>query len=192
MLSLEYLLAELTSGDDIRAESASGQFISYGKAAVEALIDLYNNEDADIRWWAIRALSAFNLPKAKEYLTRGLRDESLEVRQCATLALRENPDPAAIPELVSLLGHKNKMLSRLAGDALIAIGKEATQAIIYLIEIGPQTGKIEATRVLASIEDPESISSLFKLLDEDSTLLRYWAEEGLNKMGIGMVFFKPE
>jgi len=192
MPSLEYLLEELTSGDEIRAEAASTLFNEHGEAAIEALTNLYSSKDPDIRWWAIKALSVFNQSKAKDCFARGLQDESLEVQQCAALALRENPNPKAIPELIPLLGHKDKILSRLAGDALIATGKEATKAILDVIETGPQTARIEATRVLANIQDPDSISSLFKLLDEDSTLLRYWAEEGLNKMGIGMMFFKPE
>jgi HEAT repeat protein len=192
MPSLEYLLAELTCGDEMRAEAASVQFIEYGEAAVEALTGLYERGDSDTRWWAIRALTAFDQPQAKAYLARGLWDKNLEVQQCAALALRENPAPETIPKLVLLLGHKDKILSRLAGDALIAIGKEATQAILDVVEKGSQSARIEAVRVLAGIEDPESISSLFKLLDEESTFLRYWAEEGLNKMGIGMIFFKPE
>jgi HEAT repeat protein len=192
MPSLEYLLEELTCGNETRAEAASTQFNEHGEAAIEALTDLYSSDNTDNRWWAIKALAVFDHPKAKDCLARGLQDESLEVQQCAALALRENPNPKAIPELVTLLGHKDKMLSRLAGDALIVTGKEATKAILDVLETGPQTARIEAARVLANIQDPDSISSLFKLLGEDSTLLRYWAEEGLNKMGIGMMFFKPE
>jgi HEAT repeat protein len=121
-----------------------------------------------------------------------LKDHDLAVQQCAALALRENPDPKTIPQLIILLGHKDRMLSRLCGDALIAVGKEATKEVLEVIENGSPTSRVEAARVLAAIEDPNSISSLFKLLDEESTLLRYWAEEGLNKMGVGMMFFKPE
>lgn len=192
MPSLEYLLAELTCGDEMRAETASTQFTEYGEEAVEALIDLFGSENEDNRWWAIRTLALFDHPLAKTSIASALQDENLEVQQCAALALRENPDPETIPNLTSLLGNKNKLLSRLSGDALIKIGKKATPAILGVIEHGSQAARIEAVRALAGIEDPDSISSLFKLLDEKSTFLRYWAEEGLNKMGVGMVFFKPE
>jgi HEAT repeat protein len=192
MPSLEYLLAELTCGDEDRAEDASLQFIEYGDAAVESLSELYRSENADNRWWAIRTFALFDHPQAKTSIASALQDENLGVQQCAALAIRENPDPEAIPYLTSLLGHKNKLLSRLSGDALIKIGKESTQTIIDVVEHGSQAARIEAVRVLAGIEDPESISSLFKLLDEESTFLRYWAEEGLHKMGVGMMFFKPE
>lgn len=192
MPTLDFLLTELACGNEVRAEAASTQFTAHGEPAIDALVDLLENEDSDIRWWAIRTLTTFDHPRAKEHLSRGLKDHDLAVQQCAALALRENPDSRTISQLIDLLGHKDQMLSRLCGDALIAVGKDATQEIIDVIECGSPASRVEAARVLAAIEDPNSISSLFKLLDEESTLLRYWAEEGLNKMGVGMMFFKPE
>jgi HEAT repeat protein len=192
MPTLDFLLTELTCGNEARAEAASTQFKAHGEAAIDALADLFDNEDSDIRWWAIRTLATINHPTAREHLSPGLKDPDLTVQQCAALALRENPDPRIIPQLINHLGHKDRMLSRLCGDALIALGKEATQEILDVIEYGSLASRVEAARVLAATEDPISISSLFKLLDEESTFLRYWAEEGLNKMGVGMMFFKPE
>jgi hypothetical protein len=45
---------------------------------------------------------------------------------------------------------------------------------------------------LAQIGDPRSIPALFTALDEDSALMEYWASEGLEKMGVGIVFFEPD
>jgi hypothetical protein len=33
---------------------------------------------------------------------------------------------------------------------------------------------------------------LFEELDDSSALIEYWASEGLEKMGVGLVYFKPE
>jgi len=192
MSSLETLLADLRSGNAEKAEAASIQIRGHGEAAVEALTELLHTKDSDIRWWAIRALATFDNPKVFPYLIRGLKDNDTAVQQCAALALRERPDPRAIPDLIDLLGYKNQMLSRLAGDALIAIGEGATNALMIVVKKGSPAAKVEATRVLSAIGDPNSISTLFGLLEEESTLIRHWAEEGLNKMGIGMVFFKPD
>ncbi|NOH04395.1 MAG: hypothetical protein HND47_21675 [Chloroflexi bacterium] len=52
------LLAELTSGDDERAEKAIPALVDLGEAAVQPLLDLTRSGDADIRWWAIRALAS--------------------------------------------------------------------------------------------------------------------------------------
>ncbi len=192
MPALDILVADLTSGDEAHAEAASAQFISHGDKGIEALADLLVNTDADIRWWAIRTLSRFKHPNIRKFLRQGLTDTDITVQQCAVLALRENPDPNAIPTLTNLLGHTDQMLSRLAGDALIACGESATPALLDVVENGSQTSRLGAVRALASIADERSIPTLLKLIDDDSIMIRYWAEEGLEKMGVGMVFFMPE
>ena len=59
-----------------------------------------------------------------------------------------------------------------------------------LQEVDPAT-RLEAVRALAMIADPRAISALFSLLDSNSSLMAYWAEFGLERMGVGMIFFKP-
>jgi HEAT repeat protein len=192
MPTLKTLLSELTSGDEARAQAASSQFSEFGEQGIEALAELLESEDPDVRWWVTRTLATLKHPLIHEYLHRGLNDPDIAVQQCAALALREKPDSKNIPDLVTILGHRDQMLSRLAGDALIAIGKDATQTILEVMGNGDSASRVEAARVLAAIKDQRSIPMLFKLLDEESTIIRYWAEEGLNKMGVGMVFFKPD
>jgi len=51
---------------------------------------------------------------------------------------------------------------------------------------------VEAVRALAKIGDQRAIPALFEALDDNSALIEYWASEGLEKMGVGMVFYKPE
>jgi HEAT repeat protein len=191
MPGLETLLEELTSGDDERAEAAVPRFIEHASIAVEALAGMLGEEDANTRWWAIRTLGTFEGFIAKKYLRHGLQDQDIAVQQCALLGLREHPDPNVVSDLTSLLTQPDWMIKRLAADALIAIGKEATQELISVIENGEQAARLEAVRALAAIEDQTAIPILYKLLEEDSTLIRYWAEEGLQKMGVGMVFLKP-
>ena len=41
------------------------------------------------------------------------------------------------------------------------------------------------------IGDTRAIPELYKMLDSDSALLEYWASDGLERMGVGMVFFAP-
>jgi HEAT repeat protein len=49
----------------------------------------------------------------------------------------------------------------------------------------------EAARSLAAIGDPRAVPALYEVLEDDSALLVYWAEQGLERMGVGMAFFKP-
>jgi HEAT repeat protein len=57
---------------------------------------------------------------------------------------------------------------------------------------GEHVARLEAVRALAKIGDERAIPALFDALDNDSALIEYWASEGLEKMGVGMVFYKPE
>jgi HEAT repeat protein len=51
---------------------------------------------------------------------------------------------------------------------------------------------LEAARALAEIKDPRAIPGLMKALETDSALLQYWVGNGLDKLGLGMVYLKPE
>jgi HEAT repeat protein len=50
---------------------------------------------------------------------------------------------------------------------------------------------MEIARILALIGDTRAVPTLFHALDDDSALIRHWVDEGLERMGIGMAFFKP-
>ena len=194
MDTLNQLLANLTSGNEPQAEAAAVQLIHHGKPAFLALANLAHDPDPDIRWWAIRALSEFDDPDASSIFIQALGDKNPEIQACAALSLRLNPNPKAIPQLIPLLGNPDQLLSRLAGGALIALGFQATQALINVLESPDnvnQGSRVEATRALSEIQDPASISTLFKIYQDGSSMMQHWAEQGLNRMGIGMVFFDP-
>jgi HEAT repeat protein len=191
MQTIQTLVTELTSGDDTRAEAAVHALKAHGQAAVAALSAITTSDNADIRWWALRSLAEFPDVDIGDYLIAGLEDTDIAVQQCAALGLRHHPDAYAIPELVALLDHEDRLLTRLCADALIALGEKATQSLISVLEHGSQAARLEAVRALASIGDRNAISALFKVSEEDSQILQYWAGVGLDKMGIGMSFFKP-
>ncbi|MFC1923374.1 HEAT repeat domain-containing protein, partial [Chloroflexota bacterium] len=110
---------------------------------------------------------------------------------CAALALRYQADPDAIPTLIHRLSLPDRLMARLAADALIATGDESVPALLEVMENKSQPARLEAARALGEIGDPRAIPALFKALDDDSAILEHWAGEGLEKMGIGMVFFNP-
>jgi len=82
-------------------------------------------------------------------------------------------------------------IPQLLRDALIAVGPGATAELIDLIAGAGPAAKIEAVRALAGIQDQRSIPALYALLEDPSTLVQHWAEEALERMGVGMVYFKP-
>jgi HEAT repeat protein len=125
-------------------------------------------------------------------------DPDAGVRQCAALGLRQQPDAQAVPSLVEALHDRDPLVARLAGEALAAAGEQAVPRLIEVLQhdsqalanAGPHARR-EAARALAAIGDPRAVPALYEVLDDDSALLVYWAEQGLERMGVGMAFFKP-
>ena len=53
--------------------------------------------------------------------------------------------------------------------------------------------RVEAIKALAEIKDPRCIEAFFLAIQNgDSPLVEYWADQGLERLGVGMSFFKPD
>lgn len=188
---LDELLADLTSGDETRAENAVPALVGLGESAFPALRGLLESADADRRWWALRTLAQSSQARA-EWLLPLLDDPSPEVRQAAALGLYSHPNEAAIKPLVQALSDEDTLVSDLARNALVAIGKPAVPVLMDLARNAPQRTRINALRALAEIADYGAIPTLMAALEEDSAMLKHWAEEGLERLGLNMVYLKPE
>ena len=191
MSTLDELLADLTSGDETCAENAVPGLVQLGDDAFPSLRDLLNSEDADQRWWALRALA--QSPHARsEWLLPFLNDLVPEVRQAAALGLGGHPEETAIGPLIQALSDPDSMVSSLAGNALVVIGKPAIPSLLEFPEDAPQMARINAVRALAEIVDHRAIPALMAALEDASVMIQHWAEEGLERLGLDMVYLKPE
>ena len=190
MPALQELLRDLTSGSETRAEKAVSPLIELGEAAIPALLDLTRSSEVDHRWWALRVLAQSSHAKA-EWLVPFLNDPAREVRQCAALGLAIKPDERATESLVKALSDPDSMVSSLAVNALVKIGKEAVPSLIEVVKQAPQSARIHALRALAELRDHRAIPIMMKVMEEDSALLQHWAKEGLDRLGLDMVYMKP-
>jgi HEAT repeat protein len=97
------------------------------------------------------------------------------------------------------LRDEDSMVSSLAVNALVKIGKDAVPALIEVVKQSPehaegnapQSARIHALRALAEIRDHRAIAVMMKVMEEDSALLQHWAKEGLDRLGLDMVYIKP-
>lgn len=192
MNKLQSLLTDLTSGDESRAERAVAALIEVGAEAHPALMNLTQSPDADSRWWALRALAQSPFAQTG-WLIPFLEDSAPEVRQCAALGLTlsAKPDEAATQPLVCALSDEDAMVRDLATNALIKIGKPAVPSLIEAVKSESQSARIHALRALAEICDHRAIPVLMQVMEEDSALLGHWAKEGLERLGLDMVYLKP-
>jgi HEAT repeat protein len=187
---LQDLLADLTSGNESRAESAVLALIELGEEAVPALQDLTGSSDVDHRWWSLRVLAQSPQVQA-EWLVPFLSDPAREVRQCAALGLAIKPSESAIQPLVRALSDEDGMVSSLAVNALVKVGSSAVPALIEVVKDAQQSARIHALRALAEIRDHRAIPVMMKVMEEESVLLQHWAKEGLDRLGLDMVYIKP-
>lgn len=188
---LSVLLNAIDSGDDAQAEALVNSLDSQRVGDLEAVLTLLESDQPDHRWWAVRALAVFDQPAAWDALILSLGDTESTVRQCAALGLRLRPTPSAIPMLITAMGDKDPLVCRLAADALTAIGPMAIPMLDQSMQSQNQITRIEAARALAGIRNPQAIPALVAALNDSSSLVVHWAEQGLEWLGMEMLFFKP-
>lgn len=191
MFPLEDLFAALTSGDDDRAEAAVQPLAQRGSDALPVLERLTRAPDPDHRWWALRCLAQFPDPPSHLFI-EALGDSQVEIRQCAALGLAHHPTSSALSALAAALHDRDSMVSTLAANALIALGPQAVPVLIEALSSPAPAVRLEAARALGAIKDPRAIPALMQAIQQDSALMAYWAEQGLGKLGLGMVYLKPD
>ena len=192
------LLAELTSGDDERAEKSIPALVQLGMAVIPALLDLTRADEVDSCWWAVRALAASPHTRTEDLIPH-LSDSAPEVRAAAALALCSHPHETAVEALIKALADEDPLTAGLAGNALAKIGSPSVLSLIEVVKArvesdrndAPTGVRILALRALSQIRDHRAIPSMMKILSEESAVLQYWAQEGLNRLGLNMVYIKP-
>ena len=199
---IDELLARLGSADDTQAEAAALALARCGEAAIPGLRELVAPEGrsnqgdeapdspGEARWWAARALALIDSPEAARLLGSLLADPDPDLRACAIAGLGERARAESIPDLIAVLSDADSFVARLAGDALIRIGRPAVPELTRaLADPASQQRRIQAARVLAHLAAPESIPALFRALEDESMFVQHWAGEGLERLGVGMVYF---
>jgi HEAT repeat protein len=184
------LLLELLSGDEARAEAAVPGLPAFDLQALPSLKEAAQSEDPEQRWWAVRAMAELpHLPG--EELAPFLQDASEPVRQAAALGLAAHPNETLIPALILALYDKDPMVASLASHALIKAGAAAVPALLEALKEGPHPVRIQAVRALVELKDHRAIPAMMALMQEDSAVLGHWAEVGLERLGLNMVYIKP-
>jgi HEAT repeat protein len=183
------LPAALFSGDDTQAEAALALAEPGWLPELESAL---SSPDAERRWWAVRALAQLPGADATRCLLNAAADPDDSVRAAAVFALGERAAPEAVVPLLFALGDASEYLARLATEALIHVGQPAVPGLIRALEQDAQPRvRANAARALAFIGDTRAIPALFKALEDESAIAQYWADEGLERMGVGQVYFKP-
>ena len=138
-----------------------------------------------------RALAALDTPAARELLIATLDDADRDLRACAVYGLGELQAEEAVPGLMGRLADASPLVCRVAADSLARIGAPAAPALITALGEGETLTRIGAARALSIIQPKEAIPVLFAALDDPSATVTYYAEQALERMGVGLVLFRP-
>lgn len=190
MASITDLVADLASGDETAAETAVAALAQRGEAAAEVL-EMLGSTDVEHRWWAVRSLAALPAPRI-EWFIEALGDDEAEVRAAAALALAAHPHEGSAAALVSALSDQDNLVAVMAVHALSKMGEAAVPPLLDAYASAVPRGRIHIMRALAELRDPRSIRLMMDSLEEDSAALQYWAQEGLERLGLNMVYLKPD
>jgi Uri superfamily endonuclease len=179
----------VSAGEDAREEAALalGRF---GAAAAERLAAILASGDADARWWATRALAEAG-PEGVPVLTTALRDQDPDVRACAALALGHTGDGSAADALAEGLGDESAFVASVATDALSMLGEPAIEALVVRLGAEKPHIRLLAVRALGRIGSERVIGPLMGVLEDESYMVRYYACDALEALGVGMVYMAP-
>lgn len=157
-----------------------------------ALLELTRSQNEDTRWWAVRALSASPHTQTTDLIPL-LNDSSSSIRAATALAIMNHPSEEAIQALIKTLYDEDSLTASLASNALVKIGNPTTPSLLQVMEEANTNVRILAIRALAEIKDHRAIPVMMKCLnnENESAVIQYWAVQGLDKLGLDMVYINP-
>ncbi len=155
------------------------------------LLALLAAPDADRRWWGARALALVGGTAAIPAVAQQLADVDPAIRAAALLALahlhQRHPD-AVTPYLdraAERLQDEDGMVRQVAADALAQCGDDAVPVLARILfqqtHEGARTRAAGALRKLATMK---AAGVLYALLNDPNHLVRAYAYEGLDDMGL--------
>ena len=188
---IEELLEVLVSGDDDVREEAALALGRFGSAAAGRLADILATGEAHARWWAARALAEVGGEGAVNPLVSVLGEPDPDLRACATLALGRIGNGSAAPALAKMLDDGSAFVASVAADALSMLGDSAVEALAGRLGAENPHTRLLAVRALGRIRSESATEPLIGALEDPSYLVRYYAHEALDALGVGMLYVMP-
>jgi HEAT repeat protein len=93
--------------------------------------------------------------------------------------------------LAARLADESAFVASVAADALSMIGEPAIEALTEMLADESAHVRLLAVRALGRTRSQDTIGPLFSALEDRSYLVRYYAQEALDGLGVGMVFLVP-
>lgn len=181
-------LAAIAADDDERTERCA---LALTPADESPLVDLLSSPNDEERWWAIRALAACGSANVAIPVAQCLDDPVPAVRAAAALALahlhRRHPTDVAslLDRVAARLSDEEGLVRQVAADALAMCGDDAVPSLArVLFEQAHESARTRAAAALRKMATPKAAGVLYALLNDPNPLVRTYAYEGLEEMGL--------
>ncbi|HET90973.1 MAG TPA: hypothetical protein ENN99_09595 [Chloroflexi bacterium] len=188
---LTLFLDSIAAGDDARAETHALALGGTGDRYLSPLRELLSDAHPDRRWWGVRGLAAVGTLQARRQIVAALNDPDAAIRACAAQGLGELRAEEGVAALVDRLADSSPLVARIAADGLARIGSPAVPALIAALSAEETPVRAGAARALSIIQPEEAVPALCAALDDPSAIVTYYAEEALERMGVGLILFSP-
>lgn len=183
----ERFLAAIASGDDERAEKLV--HLLHGSDEPE-LLRLAESTDPEQRWWALRALAQVGSQAAAPILADALQDPDPAVRSVAVMALgtlfsrgADTKGPI-LPRMAALLSDDEGLVRQVAAEGLARCGDDAVPVLAEALS-SPHDGiRVRAAYALHRIGTMATALPLYHHLNDPSPLVRHYAYETLDRLGL--------
>lgn len=194
--------AAIDAEDDPRCEALTRQLSPRDAPHIARLYRSEQNSYRDNhRWWAVRALADLSSVDEVEILNQAFLDPSSHVRavaaHCGAQVAGQLWPVSSVHAGTLLEGIARLLLDELgfvrqtAADALAQVGEIALPVLTPILEGKDEGARTRAAYVLRKIQSPKMASMLYTLLEDRNPMVRLYAQEALEDMGLmDMVYFR--
>ena len=162
-------------------------------ALCSALYATVQNQGAETRWEAARALGRIGDRAGVTALRHALTDAVPQVREAAAYALGQLGDPAAVPDLCRCLYDPVEMVAPRAAAALGLIRDEsAVPALCGVVVTGVPATRCEALGALAGIGNDRAVRTLCDALTDPDSAVRRAAAVGIGTVAAQREHLPPQ
>jgi HEAT repeat protein len=186
--TLRAYLAAIAAHDDDAAETLVHHLTAADEAA---LVELASAGNVDEQWWAVRALARIGGAAGVPVLCAALCHVDSGIRAASALALGYVHGRAAaavaavLGEVAARLTDQDGMVRQAAADGLALCGDDAVPPLAQLLRTSQHQGaRSRAASALRKIATMKSAAVLYPLLNDENHLVRMYAYEGLDEMGL--------
>ncbi len=173
--------------DDAAAEAVIS---ALGPEDEADLLALAGDADPDRRWWGLRGLAAVGGADAVPILAASLSAADEGERAVAALGLGHLHARAAeavtdvLPVLAERLTDPAGLVRQAAADGLALCGEDAVPVLVAALESEHEGVRVRAAAALRKLQSMRAAGALYQHLNDPNHLVRLYAYETLDAMGL--------